>query len=176
MIFRHAEAETSSVDIIREAKPSDARGIINCMQSVMDERVFLVGEYYMWTEKGEQDRIRNPDDLTVVCQNGDSIVGVLTLQRGYYRKNRHTAQLGIAVSAGHRHMGIGTKLISYATDWARSRGIRKINLEVFSTNQNAIAAYRKLGFKVEGVRKNQFIIEGAYVDDVLMSLEFPDQG
>ncbi|MCL4330197.1 MAG: GNAT family N-acetyltransferase [Candidatus Thermoplasmatota archaeon] len=171
MIFRHAEPGEHLKYDIREARPSDARGIISCMQGVMDERVFLVGEYYMWTEKGEQDRIRNPDDLTLVCQYGDRIVGVLTLQRGYYRKNRHTAQLGIAVGAGHRHNGVGTRMISYAIDWSRSRGIRKVNLEVFSTNKNAIEAYRKLGFMVEGVRKNQFIIEGMYVDDILMSLD-----
>ena len=52
--------------IIREARIPDARGIIECMQSVMDERVFLVSEYYLLTERGEQDRLRNIEDLTLV--------------------------------------------------------------------------------------------------------------
>ncbi|MCL4332721.1 MAG: GNAT family N-acetyltransferase, partial [Candidatus Thermoplasmatota archaeon] len=60
-----------SVDeyIIRKATSRDAKGIIECMQSVMDEKQYLIGEFYMFTERGEQERIRNPDDLTLVSEN-----------------------------------------------------------------------------------------------------------
>lgn len=154
---------------IRKAGPTDAKDIISCMQGVMDERIYLVSEYYLLTEKGEQDRIRNPEDLTLVCDYSGKIVGVLTLQRGIHRKSRHTGTLGIAVSKGYRHSGIGTNMINVALKWAKEAGIRKINLEVFSTNTNAIEAYKKIGFYIEGSRKGQFIIDGKYVDDVLMS-------
>ncbi|KQB33622.1 hypothetical protein AOG54_01920 [Acidiplasma aeolicum] len=97
------------------------------------------------------------------------VIGVLTLQRGLYKKNRHTANLGIAIRSGYRHMKIGTRLILEALKWAKKEGIKKVNLEVFSTNVNAIKAYRKIGFEYEGVRKNQFIIDNKYVDDVLMT-------
>ncbi len=165
-----SEAQKSASDyIIRKADPRDAKGIINCMQSVMDERIYLVSEYYLLTERGEQERIRSPDDLTLVCERGSEIVGVLTIQRGMYRKNRHTANLGIAIKSGHRHSGIGTKLITQGIDWCRENGIKKLNLEVFSSNTNAISLYEKIGFVHEGSRKRQFIIDGEYVDDVLMT-------
>ncbi|MEM0132299.1 GNAT family N-acetyltransferase [Acidiplasma sp.] len=154
---------------IRRATPADARGIINCMQSVMDEKVYLVSEYYLLTERGEQERLKNPDELTLICLNGSMVIGVLTLQRGLYKKNRHTANLGIAIRSGYRHMKIGTRLILEALKWAKKEGIKKVNLEVFSTNVNAIKAYRKIGFEYEGVRKHQFIIDNKYVDDVLMT-------
>lgn len=174
MLWKKQEAVEYSNDqySIRRAVPADAKEIIHCMQSVMDEKIFLVGEYYLLTERGEQDRIRNPDDLTLVCDHTKKLVGVLTLQRGIHRKSRHAAVLGIAISRGFRHMGIGTRMIEIALDWAKNAGIKKVNLEVFSSNTNAIRAYSKLGFQIEGSKKKQFLIDGEYVDDVLMTYFF----
>lgn len=171
MLWKRSEqVEYSNEDYtIRHAGPSDARDIINCMQGVMDEKVYLVSEYYLLTEKGEADRIRNPDDLTLICDFRGKVVGVLTMQRGMHKKSRHTATLGIAISKGYRHKGIGTNMMVAALKWARESGIRKTNLEVFSSNVNAISAYRKIGFQIEGIKKKQFVIDGEYVDDVLMS-------
>lgn len=155
--------------VIREARIPDAKGIIECMQSVMDERKYLVSEYYLLTERGEQDRLRNIEDLTLVLDYGSEIVGVLTLQRGMYKKNRHTASLGIAIRDGHRSRGHGTRLIENAIEWAREKDIEKIGLEVFSTNVKAIDVYKKIGFVVEGIRAKQFRIDQEYVDDVFMA-------
>ena len=60
-------------------------------------------------------------------------------------------------------------MIAEAISWSKQQGIDKINLEVFSSNVDAIKAYRKLGFQYEGVRKRQFLIGDQYVDDVLMT-------
>ncbi|EQD56950.1 acetyltransferase, GNAT family, partial [mine drainage metagenome] len=46
--------------------------------------------------------------------------------------------------------GIGTGLIRESLHWAENNGIKKVNLEVFSTNRNAIKAYSKIGFVHEG--------------------------
>ena len=40
---------------------------------------------------------------------------------------------------------------------------------VFSHNRNAIALYEKIGFQIEGSKKGQFMVEGHYSDDVLMT-------
>lgn len=144
------------------------------MQSVMDEKIYFVSEYYLYTERGEQDRIRNPDDLVLVAEQGGQVVAVLTIQRGIYKKNRHTANLGIAVRKEHRHQGLGTQMIMTSIDWARRQGILKVNLEVFSSNTNAIKTYEKIGFKREGTRQGQFVIEGNYVDDIFMTYEIKE--
>ena len=60
----------------------------------MDEKIYLVSEYYLLTERVEQERLKNKDDLTLVCEVNGKIVGVTTIQRGMYRKNRHTASAG----------------------------------------------------------------------------------
>ena len=167
MMFK--KNEQTEKYIIRRGVPADAHGIIECMQSVMDEKIYLLSEYYLLTERGEQERLKNRDDLTLVCEIDRKIVGVTTIQRGMYKKNRHTSSLGIAIKREFRHMNIGTNMIKEAISWCKQQGIEKINLEVFSNNVNAINAYRKLGFECEGIRKRQFIIGDQYTDDVLMT-------
>ena len=169
MLWRKQDEVQSQEYRIRKAVPSDAKGIINCMQSVMDERIYLVSEYYLLTERGEQERIRSLEDLTLVCEISNEIIAVLTIQRGMYKKNRHTANLGIAIKSGHRRKGVGTGMIKEAISWCRKHNISNLNLEVFSSNVNAIKAYEKIGFAEEGRKKNQFRIEGQYVDDVFMT-------
>ncbi|MCL4319794.1 MAG: GNAT family N-acetyltransferase [Candidatus Thermoplasmatota archaeon] len=155
---------------IRVAVPSDAAGIIKCMQNVMSEKIYLVSEIYLYTERGQKDILRNPDDLTLVTVFNGEIVGTMNIQRGFYKKNRHTANLGIAIVSEHRGKGIGRRMIENGIKWCRENGIIKLNLEVFSSNENAISLYKKLGFTIEGQRKGQFLVENTYVDDILMTI------
>ncbi len=165
-----SHSEQKNHFVIRNAIPSDSVGIIDCMQSVMSEKVYLVSEIYLYSERGQKDLIRNPDDLNLVAIIGNEIVGTINVQRGIYKKNRHTANLGIAIKKQYREMGIGTELIKRAIKWAFEQNILKMNLEVFSSNEKAVSLYKKLGFEIEGVRRGQFVIENSFVDDVLMTI------
>ena len=155
---------------IRNAEPRDASGIIKCMQSVMDEKVFLVSDIYFFSERGEKDIIKSPEDLSVVSVKDGEVVGIIRIQRGVYKKLRHTAILSIAILKEHRRFVLGEKMLNLGIEWCRSRGIEKLNLEVFSTNTGAIELYRKLGFREEGRKIRQFKIFDEYADDVLMTL------
>jgi len=59
-------------------------------------------------------------------------------------------------------------MLEYLIEWAKAAGFEKIQLEVFSTNQRAIALYRKYGFEIEGVPRRAFKILGEYVDGWFM--------
>ncbi len=156
--------------IIRRAVQSDAYGIIDCFNDVMHEEVYLLGDVYMGGEEFLSMRIEDQEnEFIVVAEYEKMVIGVLTLTRESFRKNYHVAVLGIAIRNGFRHMGIGTAMMNSSFEWARDMGIEKICLEVFSTNQNAISLYRKLGFEIEGIKKKQFKIRGEYVDDILMA-------
>jgi hypothetical protein len=54
---------------------------------------------------------------------------------------------------------------------ARSRQARKLTLRVLSANAAARALYAAAGFTVEGLLKEHFRLEDAYVDDVIMALD-----
>ncbi|NED74569.1 GNAT family N-acetyltransferase, partial [Streptomyces sp. SID9944] len=51
---------------------------------------------------------------------------------------------------------------------ARRQGARRITLRVLGHNTPARRLYESEGYAVEGVLPGEFLLEGAYVDDVLM--------
>ena len=48
--------------------------------------------------------------------------------------------------------------------------INKIRLSTFSFNERAIKYYKKCGFVVEGVLKNEIFKDGKYYDEIIMSI------
>lgn len=74
------------------------------------------------------------------------------------------------IQKDYRSMGIGKRLIAELLKWAEENPlIEKVNLAVFSTNEGAIALYKKMGFTEEGRKKNEIKTgENEYADDVLM--------
>jgi ribosomal protein S18 acetylase RimI-like enzyme len=60
---------------------------------------------------------------------------------------------GIAVAAGQRGKGVGTKLLAAILAEAKSRGKRRIRLDVIDTNPRARALYEKVGFVETGTEQ-----------------------
>jgi ribosomal protein S18 acetylase RimI-like enzyme len=83
--------------------------------------------------------------------------------------NAHVRQIqGLAVAEETRGRGVGRALIQAAVDEARRRGARRLTLRVLGHNAPARALYEAEGFAVEGVLPEEFLLDGAYVDDVCM--------
>jgi RimJ/RimL family protein N-acetyltransferase len=74
------------------------------------------------------------------------------------------------VDPAYQGRGAGQALLRAAADEARSRGARKLSLRVLGWNTSARRLYERCGFVVEGVLVREFLIDGEYVDDVLMAL------
>ena len=112
----------------------------------------------------------SPSDVLVAVV-GDEVVGYAALGRPTpLAANAHVLELhGLAVSPAHRRRGIARHLLAAAGEEAKRRGARKLRLRVFATNAGARALYDSAGFVVEGVLREEFLVEGVYVDDVLMA-------
>ncbi|MET8474938.1 GNAT family N-acetyltransferase [Streptomyces sp. NPDC006422] len=83
--------------------------------------------------------------------------------------NAHVRQImGLAVSDEARGRGVGRALVRAAVELARRQGARRITLRVLGHNTPARRLYEAEGFVVEGVLPEEFRLDGAYVDDVLM--------
>jgi RimJ/RimL family protein N-acetyltransferase len=159
--------------IIREAEVKDAEGIINTINSVGAEKVFIFTERFShdveWEQAFIQEHVKEKKDyLLAVAEVNGKIVGVCYVHQGSSPKDSHVAELGLNVIKSFRKTGIGTAMMIYMIDWAKNRGARKLCLGVFSTNQQAINLYKKFNFRVEGTRKKQYKINGKYVDEVIM--------
>jgi len=84
---------------------------------------------------------------------------------------KHVRQVrGLLVDERYRGRGIGRALVEAAIEQAELDGIRKLTLRVLGHNAPARALYETCGFVVEGVLTDLFCLEGAYVDDVVMSI------
>ena len=79
------------------------------------------------------------------------------------------------VASEYRRRGIGRSLLATAVDWARSAGIRKLELHVFPWNTPAIRLYEQFGFEREGVRRGHYSRNGADVDALLMAYHLPSE-
>lgn len=80
--------------------------------------------------------------------------------------------VGIVIgAAGDRGHGYGTDamraLVRHAT---HDLNLHRVQLEVFGDNAAAIASYARVGFVVEGVRKDAMFKGGAYRDLVMMAV------
>jgi ribosomal protein S18 acetylase RimI-like enzyme len=106
----------------------------------------------------------------LVAELGGRVVGYVRL--GFptpLASNAHVRQIrGIAVADEARGLGVGRALVRAAVEEARRLGARRITLRVLGHNTPARKLYESEGFVVEGVQPEEFLLDGAYVDDVLM--------
>lgn len=159
---------------IREAEVKDAEDIINVINSVGAEKVFIFTEQFPhdvnWERAFIQEHVKEKKDcLFAVAEVSGKTVGVCDVHQGSNQKDSHMAGLGMMVVKDWREMGIGTAMMIYMIDWAKNRGIEKLCLSAFLTNQRAINLYKKFNFQIEGTRKNQYKINGKYVDEIMMA-------
>jgi ribosomal protein S18 acetylase RimI-like enzyme len=61
----------------------------------------------------------------------------------------HVADL--AVAEGERRLGVGRALMGAAEVWARQLGLTTLSLDVWSTNDRALAFYHSLGYRPESL-------------------------
>ncbi|MEV5876612.1 GNAT family N-acetyltransferase [Streptomyces sp. NPDC052101] len=115
------------------------------------------------------DERHTPEDYLVAEADG-RVVGYVRLARPTrLASNAHVLQIqGLAVAEEARGQGLGRALVRAAVTEARGRGARRLSLRVLGHNAPARALYEAEGFVVEGVQPEEFLLDGAYVDDVLM--------
>ncbi|GAA1305222.1 GNAT family N-acetyltransferase [Streptomyces javensis] len=83
--------------------------------------------------------------------------------------NAHVRQIqGLAVDERVRGRGVARALLGAAYQEARRQGATRMTLRVLGHNTPARRLYASEGFAVEGVLPGEFLLEGEYVDDVMM--------
>jgi ribosomal protein S18 acetylase RimI-like enzyme len=68
----------------------------------------------------------------------------------------------------YRGKGLGGKLLSSVLEHAKKFGLEKVELHVYTTNQPAIALYKKFGFQQEGLIQKYRKLDGKYFDCLAM--------
>ncbi|MHC0431046.1 GNAT family N-acetyltransferase [Streptomyces sp. O3] len=121
------------------------------------------------TEPFFSDRVPPERNLVAECADGRIAGYVRLLPASSLAVHVHVRQIqGFAVAAWARGRGIGRALVRAACADARDQGASRVTLRVLGHNTPARKLYETEGFEVEGVLPGEFLIEGGYVDDVLM--------
>lgn len=108
--------------------------------------------------------------INLVALIDDLVVGQLSLQVMDRPRRKHVATLGMGVCSQHTGKGVGSQLLSAAVDLADNwLNIRRMELEVYKTNEAGICLYKKYGFVEEGLMRDYAFTHGAYVDALMMA-------
>jgi len=164
---------------IRRAEPGDAQALVELAGDVGGEEGAWLLTSAEWRSITDERRYlravrRHPDAAVYLADDGDAVVGRLSLARDVHPASAHVADLGLMVAATHRRRGVGRGLLDQAVAWAESAGVRKLELHVFPWNEPAIALYEAYGFEREGLRKGHYLREGVLVDAILMAFQLDD--
>ena len=106
----------------------------------------------------------------LAVRSNDVVVGWCDIVRNPLEGFRHVGRLGMGLLPHYRGQGLGKRLTVETIRAARLAGIERVELEVFASNERAVALYRKLGFVTEGVKRRARKLDGQYDDNVVMAL------
>ncbi len=121
-----------------------------------------------WTERGLRETLAQKNTILAGAWKNGRMVGYVIMY--YVLDEGEIAR--IAVDREYRRQGVAARLISELQDRCREAGIARILLDVRVGNEPAIAFYRRMGFKKDGIRRGYYVKPEE--DALLMSLEFGD--
>ncbi len=81
---------------------------------------------------------------------------------------QYVADFSIYVERGWRGKGVGRRLLERLIELARSLGYHKMVLSGFPFNTAGVRLYERMGFRTVGIYKEQGLLDGKWVDTILM--------
>ncbi|WP_394143795.1 GNAT family N-acetyltransferase [Vibrio atypicus] len=156
--------------IIRPTLASDAAALCEVYSQPLAQRETLQlpkPSVTMWTQ-----RLENiPTGVySYVAEVDGKVVGNIGFHHSQRPRTSHCASFGIGIHDDYHGLGIGSKLIEtiieLADNWLQ---IKRIQLEVNTDNEKAIACYKKFGFEIEGECKAGSFRDGEYINTYYMA-------
>jgi RimJ/RimL family protein N-acetyltransferase len=159
---------------LRPAESGDSCEILDTIRSNALERSYILMEQYGKDAPSERDFIESLDrdkNLLIVAVSDLEIVGCLAALQadgGQRDETAHILHVGLHLREERRGLGIGSKVLSYAVNWAKEKGFRKMEASIFTPNRRSLHLFKKAGFKEEGIRKHRIRIGSDFIDEVLV--------
>ena len=159
---------------IRKIQIEDAKNLLNLLKKLDAETTFLLYEKDERKRTIEQQRKNIQKQLergvlTFVLEDNKKLVGYVFGNIFTANRKKHCMNLAIAILQEYTGKGYGTKLMNTIEEYAINNGITRLELEVSKKNKIAISLYQKIGFEVEGVKRNAFLVNGNFEDEILMA-------
>jgi len=160
---------------IRPVSETDGEKFLALCTSLDRETQFMMlepGERTMTVAEQDQ-RIKNlvatENQMIFVAEDEGKLVGYLGAYGGGFKRNRHCAYVVTGILQSHTGQGIGKQFFKALDEWALSHGIHRLELTVMSHNERAVHLYQKMGFVVEGIKKDSLRVNDSFVDEFYMA-------
>jgi RimJ/RimL family protein N-acetyltransferase len=160
---------------IRKAAETDAQQIMQVMKDAEKSGFMLFdpGERQMDSDSLSSFIVKTNStekSAVFIAEDETEILGYMLLRGEKPNRISHRAYIVIGVHSSSRGQGVGKALFSHVIDWAEKEGVRRLELTVLLENKSALALYRKMGFEIEGIKRDSLKIDGKYADEYYMSL------
>jgi len=159
---------------LRPARESDAEALCLIYNQGIEDRVATLEiELRTPQERREWLAARGPRHPVIVAEADTAVVGwgslnVFNARPAY----RHVADFSVYVERAWRGKGVGHRLLERLIETAREIGYHKMVLSTFPTNAGGVRLYERLGFSRVGVYREQGMLDGAWVDTLIMEKLF----
>ncbi|MFP7296858.1 GNAT family N-acetyltransferase [Neobacillus niacini] len=161
--------------IIREITLNDAVSFVNLIKQVESQSQYMLfepGERIIEPEQQEKriEAMKKESNSTIfVAEKNEKLIGYLIAIGGSAKRNKHSVYLVIGILSQYRGLGIGTKLFNQLEEWATEHRVHRLELSVVTHNEAGLRLYKKMGFEIEGTKRNSLNIDGEFVDEYYMS-------
>ncbi|AGK95676.1 GNAT family N-acetyltransferase [Clostridium pasteurianum] len=159
--------------IIRKIQIKDSEKFLNMLKQLDTETKYMMfePEERKTTINEIKTNIKNINisrSLILVAEDTKNVVGFLSAERGFAKRIEHSVYIVIGILKDYRGRKIGLKLFEALEKWALENHIIRLELTVMTNNKAAIGLYKKIGFKIEGLKEKSLIVDGKYVDEYYM--------
>ena len=159
---------------VRKASEQDSAQIISVMQDAEASGFMLFGPGERQMEAASLSKFISalnnaPKSGFFIAQENDEILGYLMLKSEQLMRTSHRAAIAIGVHSKSRGKGVGTQLFEYVSNWAKQQNLHRLELTVIEHNEQAVHLYKKMGFEVEGIKRDSLFINDQYVNELYMS-------
>lgn len=161
---------------IRKINIADAANFLAMNKQLDEETSFMLyepGERQISLEQQQTmiERITAQETSNIwVAETSDGILaGFLALFGSNLQRNRHSAYIVIGILQDYQGQGLGKNLFLTMEEWAKSKALHRLELTVMKHNHRALQLYLKMGFEIEGVKRDSLKVNGEYVDEYYLS-------
>lgn len=156
------------INILNEPELKKLTGSISndhdAKKTMDEDEIKRVSDWYK-SRNDQTDRL----DLAIALKDTNQIIGEVVFNE--YDDLTNNVNFRVLMSQSYNNKGLGTEAIQLFVRYGFEHlNLHKIGLEVFSFNPRAERVYNKIGFILEGVKREDFKYNEVYIDSKIYGM------
>ena len=156
------------INILNEPELKKLTGSISndhdAKKTMDEDEIKRVSDWYK-SRNDQTDRL----DLAIALKDTNQIIGEVVFNE--YDDLTNNVNFRVLMSQSYNNKGLGTEAIQLFVRYGFEHlNLHKISLEVFSFNPRAERVYTKIGFILEGIKREDFKYNEVYIDSKIYGM------